>query len=468
MNTATTAARAGLWPLSTANERGQDVIPENLTKRLGEWEHWLLEKPETEPSRWAAFGRRQLRVAYAVVRDLMAGQLNLHAMSLVYTTLLSMVPLLALSFSVLKAMGVHNQLTPLLYQFFEPLGRQGTQMAEQVITFVDNIKVGVLGSVGLLLLVYTVIALVQKIERSFNMVWHAPMGRSLGQRFSNYLSVITIGPLLMVAGIGLSATVFGSDIVQQLRAIEPFGTLVAAVSRSMPFLITVAAFTFVYIFVPNTRVRFRSALVGGLVAGVIWQAASLAFASFAVNASRYEAIYSSFAIGILLLIWLYINWIILLSGASISYYHQHEHAISSRREVRSSPEVEERLAMALMERVATAFDRGSPPPRQELLALDFGIPGDITQRVSDKLIRAGILHPGGDDGEELIPGRSLDRLRVRDILGAARGDEDRLVSRLPATCGVTFSDIDDERLEITLAELVRPGRDHGDRGNRSG
>lgn len=438
-----------------ANEQEQGVKLNNLTRWLQDWEHWLLEKPQTEPGRWTAFGRRQLRVAYAVGRDLMTGQLNLHAMSLVYTTLLSIVPLLALSFSVLKTMGVHNKFTPLLYQFFEPLGQKGADMAEQVIAFVDNIKVGVLGSVGLLLLVYTVIALVQKIERSFNMVWRAPMGRSLGQRFSNYLSVITIGPLLMVAGIGLSATVFGSDIVQNLSEIEPFGTLVAIVSRSMPFLITVAAFTFVYMFVPNTRVRFASGLVGGVVAGVAWQAASLGFATFAVNASRYEAIYSSFAIGILLLIWLYINWMILLSGASISYYHQHEQAISSRREVRSSPEVEEHLAMALMERVAEAFDQGRTPPRQELLALDFGIPGDITQRVSNKLIRAGILHPGGEDGEELAPGQSLDRIRVRDILEAVRHDEDRLTQRLPLTHGVTFHELSDERLEVTLASLVR-------------
>ena len=431
------------------------MIPEHLTARLKDWEHWLLEKPDEEHTRSVAFARRQLRVAYAVVRELMAGQLNLHAMSLVYTTLLSMVPLLALSFSVLKAMGVHNQLTPVLYQFFEPLGQQGTQMAEQVITFVDNIKVGVLGSVGLLLLVYTVIALVQKIERSFNMVWRAPMGRSLGQRFSNYLSVITIGPLLMVAGIGLSATVFGSDFVQQLSAIEPFGTLVAVISRSTPFLITVIAFTFVYAFVPNTRVHFQSAVVGGVVAGVAWQAASLAFASFAVNASRYEAIYSSFAIGILLLIWLYINWIILLSGASISYYHQHEQAISSRREVRSSPQVEERLALALMERVAKAFDQGDEPPRQELLALDFGIPGDITQSVSDKLIRAGILHPGGDDGEELIPARSLDRIRLVDILSAVRADEDGLLRRLPDVDAPQVEELADTRLTRTLADWVR-------------
>lgn len=431
------------------------MIPESLRDQWKAWEHWLLDRQE-QPMTWSvAFARRQARIAYAVIRDLGTGVLNLHAMSLVYTTLLSIVPLLALSFSVLKAMGVHNQLMPFLYQFFQPLGAQGEEMAQQVITFVDNIQVGVLGSVGLLLLVYTVVALVQKIEGSFNMVWRAPQGRPLGQRFSNYLSVITIGPLLMVAGIGVSATIFASEIVQDLRAIEPFGTLIAIVSRLTPFLLTVGAFTFVYIFVPNTRVRLRSAFAGGLVAGVAWQAASLAFASFAVNATRYEAIYSSFAIGILLLIWLYINWMILLTGASISYYHQHEQAISARRDVRSSPQLEERLALVLMRWVARAFDQGDRPPRQEFLSLDLGVPGDITQQVSDKLIRSGLLHPGGDDGEELIPGRSLDRIRIVDVLNAVRADEDGLVKRLPEVDCPEWTELESDVLERTLAQWIR-------------
>ena len=431
------------------------MIPESLRDQWKSWEHWLLDRQEQPLTRSAGFARRQARIAYAVVRDLGTGILNLHAMSLVYTTLLSIVPLLALSFSVLKAMGVHNQLMPFLYQFFQPLGAQGEEMAEQVIAFVDNIQVGVLGSVGLLLLVYTVVALVQKIEGSFNMVWRAPQGRPLGQRFSNYLSVITIGPLLMVAGIGVSATIFASEVVQELRAIEPFGTLIAIISRLTPFLLTVVAFTFVYIFVPNTRVKLKSAFAGGLVAGVAWQAASLGFASFAVNATRYEAIYSSFAIGILLLIWLYINWMILLTGASISYYHQHEQAISARRNVRSSPQLEEHLALVLMRWVATAFDRGETPPRQEFLSLDLGVPGDITQQVSDKLIRAGLVHPGGDSGEELIPGRSLDRIRLVDVLNAVRADEDGLVKRLPEVDCPEWTELGAERLERSLAQWIR-------------
>lgn len=428
---------------------------ELIRERAKSFENWLLASSEQPSGRLLAFARRQMRIAYAVGRDLGSGNLNLHAMSLVYTTLLSMVPLLALSFSVLKAMGVHNQLMPLLYQFLEPLGEQGAEIAEQIVTFVDNMRVGVLGSLGLLLLLYTVISLVQKIERSFNTVWRAPQGRSLAQRFSNYLSVITVGPLLMVAGIGVSATVFASPLVQELRQIEPFGTLIAGFSRSMPFVLTVAAFTFVYVFVPNTRVKLKSGLVGGLVAGVTWQAASLAFASFAVNATRYEAIYSSFAIGILLLIWLYINWIILLTGATISYYHQHQKTISSRQAARSSPEVEERLALTLMHRVAHAFDRGEPAPSQEMLAVEMGIPGDITQHVSDKLIRAGLLRLGGSQGDELVPGRSLDRIRLIDILRAVRADEDELLQRLPIHRCPGLSDVEDESLRRTLADQVR-------------
>ena len=419
------------------------------------WEHWLLDQQEMTLGPVAAFGRSQARIAYAVVRNLGTGVLNLHAMSLVYTTLLSMVPLLALSFSVLKAMGVHNRLMPFLYQFFEPLGDQGREMAERVIGFVDNIQVGVLGSVGLLLLVYTVVALVQKIENSFNIVWHASQGRSLAQRFSNYLSVITIGPLLMAAGIGVSATIFNSEVVGDLRSVEPFGTLIALIGRITPFILTVMAFTFVYIFVPNTRVRLRSAFAGGLIAGVIWQAASLAFATFAVNATRYEAVYSGFAIGILLLIWLYINWIILLTGASISYYHQHEQAISARREVRSSPLLEERLALVVMRWVARSFDEEAEPPRQELLALELGVPSDITHRVSAKLLRAGLLQPGGEDGEELIPARPLDRIRLIDVLNAVRADEDGLVKRLPAVDCPDFAELEHSGLNRTLDEWVR-------------
>lgn len=432
-------------------------MPFDVAKRIQNAEKWVLSPKDETPSRTRTVSalHRAARIGYAVIRDVANGTLTLHAMSLVYTTLLSIVPLLALSFSVLKAMDVHERLTPFVYQFFEPLGNRGPEIAEQVLDFVDNVKVGVLGSVGLAVLVYTVVSLVQKIEMSFNMIWRVPEIRSMSQRFSNYLSVIMIGPLLMVSAIGVSATVFSSDFVQGLLEIEPLGSLFVILSRLTPFLLVVVAFTFVYVFIPNTQVRLRSALLGGLIAGVLWQAGGVLFATFVVGTSRYEAIYSSFAIGIILLIWLYVSWLILLVGSSIAFYNQHPSNIARRRQPRSSPELEEQVAMSLMCMVARSFDRGERAPQQEWLEERLRIPGEITRKVSDKLLRRGLLSLAGPRGDQLVPGRSLDQITIADVLGATRADEDGLVRRLPDLDIPDTRRLQAEPYQRTLAELVR-------------
>jgi membrane protein len=148
-------------------------------------------------SAWETRALHLVRLAIVLVRDLAQGQLTLRAMSLVYTTLLSIVPLLALSFSVLKAFGVHNQAEPMLRKFLAPLGEKGEEVSHQIIGFIQNMNVGVLGSVGLALLLYTSVSLIQKIEESFNHIWHISHARNLGERFSRYLSVLLVGPILL-------------------------------------------------------------------------------------------------------------------------------------------------------------------------------------------------------------------------------------------------------------------------------
>ena len=426
-----------------------------LKERLQAAEDWILANPNP-PQSWPWTWLYKVgRSVYALVRDVLSGQLTLHAMSLVYTTLLSIVPLLALSFSVLKAMGVHQRMEPFLYQFFEPMGPQGIEVAERILGFVDNMKVGVLGSVGLALLVYTVISLVQKIERSFNMIWRVPDMRSMAQRFSNYLSVIMVGPLLMVSAIGVSATIFSSEIVQTLIAIEPFGSVILVLSRFTPFFLVVGAFTFVYIFIPNTRVKLRYAFVAGLVAGVTWQAGGILFASFVAGSAKYAAIYSSFAIGIILLIWVYVNWMILLLGASLAFYLQNPGAVAKRRQVELAPELQERVALVLMWMVAKPFAEGRPAPQQEQLEYDLRVPGEVTRKISDKLIRAGLLSLAGRQGDQLVPGRSLDRITVQDVLTVVRRDDDRVVDRLPRVLpDALLADVDTSESK-TFAELIR-------------
>ncbi len=432
-----------------------------IKERLQTAETWILANPNP-PQKWPwTWLYKTGRSVYAVARDVISGQLTLHSMSLVYTTLLSIVPLLALSFSVLKAMGVHQRMEPILFQFFEPMGPQGIEVAEQILGFVDNMKVGVLGSVGLALLVYTVVSLVQKIERSFNMIWRVPEMRSMAQRFSNYLSVIMVGPLLMVSAIGVTATIFSSDAVQQFMMFEPFGSLIVFFSRFTPFFLVVGAFTFVYVFIPNTRVKFRYAFIAGLVAGVSWQAAGMLFASFVAGSTKYAAIYSGFAVGIILLIWTYLNWMILLLGASLAFYMQNPGSVAKRQNVQLAPELQERVGLALMWMVAKPFSRGEPAPQQEALEYELRVPGEVTRSVSDKLIRAGLLSLAGRNGDQLVPGKALELITVGSVLKTVRCDEDRVVDRLPAgSVPVQLIDVAGQRDDVSFAALL--GIDNGE------
>ncbi len=425
-------------------------------------ELWLFstQKELTGGAQWL---QRMARILFAVIRDMLSGNLTLHAMSLVYTTLLSIVPMLALSFSVVKAMGGHNRLTPLLYNFFEPMGPQGVEIADNMLGFVDNIKVGVLGSVGLALLVYTAISLVQKIERSFNYVWRAAEPRSFSQRFTNYLSVIMVGPLLVVSAIGMTATIMNSSLVNDVMLIEPFGVLIALLSKLMPFVLIIAAFTFVYMFMPNTKVRFRSALLGAAVGGTIWQMTGVLFASFVVNSAKYEAIYSGFAVGIVLLIWLYVCWLILLLGSTIAYYDQNFNHITRNYNVKSSAEIYEKLAMAIMLDTAGRFDQAEKPLTQRELDSKLKVPAILTRGVVDKLLNNSLLLLVGEDGESLVPARSLDKISVYDVLKAARSDSEKLSGRLiiEGRGQLIYDSIDhtmdDQFSHISLQQVLREG-----------
>ena len=277
-------------------------------------------------------------------------------MSLVYTTLLSLVPLLAISFSVLKGFGVRNQIEPLLLSALNPLGEKAQEITVRIIEFVDNVKVGILGSMGLGLLVYTVISLMQKIERAFNYIWHVSHNRPLAQRFSEYLSVILIGPVLVFSALGITASAMSISFVEAVASVEPFGTLIRLLGRLVPYALVTVAFTFIYVLMPNTKVKVGSALVGAIVAGIMWETAGWAFASFIVGSTKYTAIYSAFATLIMFLIWLYLSWLILLVGASVVYYHQNPDALVSENLAHNaSNRTKEKVALAVVAQVAARY-----------------------------------------------------------------------------------------------------------------
>jgi membrane protein len=368
-----------------------------------------------------AFIIKFLRLLYVAAREFTEGHLTLRAMGLVYTTLLSLVPLLAFSFSVLKGFGVHNQIEPLLSNFLAPLGHKGEELTWKVIGFVENVKVGVLGTLGLSMLVYTVISLIQKIESALNAIWKIRRPRSFARRFSDYMSVILIGPVLMFSAMGLTASVMSTTVVQGLVSIEPFGTVVYLAGKLIPYLLVCAAFTFIYSFVPNTKVRPLSALVGGVFAGILWETTGWAFASFVISSTKYTAIYSGFAIVVMSMIWLYVSWLILLVGAEISFYHQYPQFLTVKKEsLLLSNRLKERLAVLVMFLIGDNFYRNGKPWTLNSLVDRLNLPLEPVQDVLSALQNHGYLLETNDDPPAFLPARDIETIHLRELLSSVR------------------------------------------------
>ncbi|HET8882437.1 MAG TPA: YhjD/YihY/BrkB family envelope integrity protein [Solimonas sp.] len=369
-------------------------------------------------------GRRGVhlgRHAFVLLRDLIDGQLTMRAMSLVYTTLLSIVPLLALAFSVLKALGAHNAIEPFLQEFLAPLGPQASELTQKLVGFIEKVQVGVLGSLGVALLFWSAISLIQKVESSFNFVWRIERPRPLSQRLGDYFAVLTVGPVLMFSAVGITASVFNSALVARVTSYEPLGFLVSVAGRLVPYLLIIGVFTFLYSFVPNTRVRPRAALIGGVFAGALWQTGSLAFASFVAGATNYNAIYSSFAIVIFLLIWIYLGWMILLLGCQLAFYVQHpEHLKPQRAPALLSGRQIEYLTLMIMALAGRRFIAGEPGYTEEELSRAIAAEPEHVRRAVEQLIFNGLLTEAGSTRTQLVPAADLESVTLARLWTLAR------------------------------------------------
>ena len=333
-----------------------------------------------------------LRLTFVAAWEFKESVLSIRATSLVYTTLLSLVPFLAVTFSVLKAFGIHQQIEPVLAQGLEPLGEKGIEITQNIIGFVDNLKVGVLGAVGVAGLFYTTYSLIDKIEEALNSIWRVHQGRPLARKFTDYLSVVLVGPVFVFTAFGLTASAQSHWLVQQVLQIQPLGYLVVFVSKLLPFFFICFVFTFIYKFVPYTKVNLSAALVGGTTAGILWQIAGMAFAAFVASSGKYSAIYSSFAILILFLIWLYVGWLIVLAGAQVAYYYQHPTAYLMKIRWQQNTHVfRELLALRILQRITHQYLMELSPLQEVDLSSTLNVPLSVVESVVNELIVSRVI-----------------------------------------------------------------------------
>jgi len=381
----------------------------------------LIWDPEiSEVSRFKRLTRSLLEIVFRVIRDFIENLVNLEAMALAFKTLLSLAPLLAVIFSILKGFGVHNRMEPALAEALSPLGEKGKEVTAYLIGFVDKMSAGALGSIGLVTLFITVLSLMGIIEQAFNRIWRVKAQRKLARRFSDYLSVILVGPVLVVAAITITATLQNNNFVQKMISLEPFGIVILTLLKFVPYLTLWGAFTFLYFFIPNTRVKLTSALVGGLVAAVLWQTVGWGFAVFVASSTRYYAIYSSFAILLLFLLWLHVGWVIVLLGAQVAYAHQYIRFYEGERELlTNSLAGREKLALQMMYLIGRNFYHGLDPLSTTTLANQLYVPEGFVKDFMETFHHGRLVLPVANE-ETFVLARDPERISIKEILDCVR------------------------------------------------
>jgi membrane protein len=360
---------------------------------------------------------RILRYPYAVVRDLSRGDITLRAMGLVYTSLLSIIPLLAFAFAILKIFGARHDLQPIVHEFFRPMGGiVADELSKRVVEFAHQVSTRVAGFVGLAFLAYTLYGTIKKVEDSFNYVWHVDHPRSLARRISEYLILIIVGPLVLVGFLGLSHAALDTAAMQEVARLR---FLRYAAIHLAPYVMVTVFFTGAYMLIPNTRVQWRPALIGALVAGVLWAAVGRLFTEFVVYSISLQIIYAGFAFIVAALLWTYFGWLILLAGAQLSFYIQNPKYLRfGLWELRLSSLEIEQLALKLMYFVGRAHSSGEHRWTESTLAAELGLPGIAMTRLVNALQQVGLLIVTETD--ELVPSRDIGRISVCEILDAAR------------------------------------------------
>jgi membrane protein len=381
-------------------------------------EDGLFQKSRNMGPPWGAT-LRWLRYPVALIRDWLSGEINIRAMSLAYTTLLSLVPLMVFSFAILKGLGARGDLRFILHEFFRPMGAAATQLTESVLQFVANMRGDLLGSIGLAFLVYTVITTIQKVEASFNFVWRVERPRSFGRRFIEYLSVMILGPILLAVAVGLLGSAEQSPLAQWLHAVAPLAAILSVLGQGVPYVIVTIVFTFMYSFIPNTRVEFRAALIGGVTAGIIWALVGKVFTAFILYSSQMVAVYTGFAIVLTTLIWVYLSWLILLIGAQLAFYLQFPQYLRHGQEaIELTGSDREQVGLSIMYLIARDYGAGKTYWNAGRLAAELDVPGIALAPVLARLERAGFIV--ATEKEQFVPGREPEGMLLADILQAVR------------------------------------------------
>jgi membrane protein len=363
---------------------------------------WNLRLADLPPTRAAAL--RALRIAAIVGRRFTRDQCHLRASALTLFTLLSIVPMLAMAFGIAKGFGLQDAIERETLRRLAGQEEVARWIMDFAHTLLETTRGGLIAGIGVVALFWTVLKVLQNIEISLNAIWKIDRHRPFSRRVSDYLSFMLIAPVLLVVSSGLTVMVTQQVgfMSERFGIVSYFESFILKVLHLVPYLVLWALFTFLYIFMPNTKVKATSAALGGVLAGTLYQIFQAAYIYFQVGMSNYNAVYGSFAALPLFLVWLQASWMIVLLGAEICYAHQNTALFECEPQIRRLNRAARNLAaLSVMRYLARRFHEGERGCSEEDLVRAEGMPVLLIRQTLTELEKSGLvarMAPPEDNG----------------------------------------------------------------------
>lgn len=371
---------------------------------------------------------RQLRIIVLAVRGFAEDKCKFRASALTYYSLLSIVPVIAMLFGIAKGFGLEERLESQIYIWLE--GHDGI-VAESLIKFSNNLlgqaSGGFLTGIGVVFLFWAVIKVLSNIENSFNEIWGVKRSRHIGRKFSDYLSMTLVCPVLLIISSSLTVAI-SSQVKRTLEVMpvfEAIGPFILLCLKLLPFCSLWLLFSFLLLFMPNTKVKLKSGILAGIVAGTIFQLMQLLYIKFQVAiATKYGAVYGiGFASLPLFLIWLHISWLILLFGAELAFAHQNVDTYEFEQDcLQASHSFKKKIALLITCNLVKHFCQGKDPVNASHLSHKLEIPIRLVRQILFELVEASIVSEVRSEKEERViafqPGQDVDKLTVRFVVEA--------------------------------------------------
>jgi len=373
-----------------------------------------------DAGRWYFFYYQAVRVILLTAHGLKNRMILLRASALSYSTLLAIVPLLAIIVSMLKGLGFHARLEQML---INSLAAEHEDLIARIVGYISNTDFKALGAFGTAILIYASVMMISNVERSFNELWGVPRHRTVTRKISNYISFLFLGPFLMVLSTAIIASLSANTVVTALTEYKLFEHFSALFSRMASYVILWVAFTSLYILLPNTKVKFVPALIAGVICGSLWKIVFVAYTNFNINVAHYNTIYGTFAALPIFIIWVYFSWLIVLMGAQLSCAIQNVR--SYQHEMQASEagcELKEEMALHIMLHICFRFHHGLSRSGVDQLSEALALPVRLVREITRELYDGGLLQEIPGEEVTFQPVKNIGLIRALDVCHAIRHD----------------------------------------------